>query len=151
MFGRGPFQCNDFVQQPVELCQLHRAELLFHPRVVGLHGARQPLDEFHPACRRFDHRAALVLRVARAPDQPVAFHARQNTGQARPEDERFARDAARLHRAVLAQHAQHAPLLVRQAVAAQAGPRVRHDGFARLQQQAREVAVLESGGHGAAN
>ena len=56
---------------------------------------------------------------------------------------------ARLQRAMLAQHAQHAPLLVRQAVAAQAGPRVGHDGFARLQQQARQVAVLE-GGHGAA-
>jgi hypothetical protein len=28
---------------------------------------------------------------------------------------------------------------------------VRHDGFARLQQQARQVAVLEGGGHGRAN
>ena len=40
----------------------------------------------------------------------------------------------------------------RQAVAAQARPRVRHDGLARLQQQARQVAMLESGGsHGLGN
>ena len=75
----------------------------------------------------------------------VALHAREHAGQAGAEDEGLARDAAGFDHAVLAEHAQHAPLLVAQAMFAQAGPRVGHDGFARLQQQTREVAVGEGG------
>ena len=49
---------------------------------------------------------------------------------------------------VFAQHPQHPPLLVRQAVRAQAGAGVAHDRFACLQEQARQVAVDERGvGH----
>eukprot|EP01136_Pigoraptor_vietnamica_P026292 Opistho-1_new@81183 len=44
------------------------------------------------------------------------------------------------------EHAQHAPLLVRQTVLAQAGPGVQHHGLARFEQQARQVAVDEGGG-----
>ena len=151
MLGRFAFERNDFVQQPVQLRQFRGAEPLFHPGVMRFHRARQPLDQLRALGRRLDDGAALVVRVARAAHQAVTLHAREHAGQARAEDEGFARDAARLHRAVLAQHAQHAPLLVREAVAAQAGPGVRHDGLARLQQEAREVAVLEGGSHGAAN
>ena len=81
--------------------------------------------------------------IAAARDEPVALHAREHAGEAGPEDEGLARHAAGFDRAVLAEHPQHAPLLVGQRMLAQAGPRVRHDGFARLQQQARQVAVDE--------
>ncbi|MCY1384912.1 hypothetical protein D9M69_732210 [compost metagenome] len=43
------------------------------------------------------------------------------------------------------QHAQHAPLLVGQAVLAQAGPGVLHHGLARFEQQAWQVAVDKRG------
>jgi hypothetical protein len=46
---------------------------------------------------------------------------------------------------MLAQHAQHAPLLVRQPMLAQARTGVGHDGFTRLQQQARQIAVGKGG------
>jgi mevalonate kinase len=49
---------------------------------------------------------------------------------------------------VLAQHTQHPPLLVRQAVLAQARAGVLHHGLARLQQQARQVAVGKGRGGG---
>jgi hypothetical protein len=58
------------------------------------------------------------------------------------------RHAAGVDRAVLAQHAQHAPLLVGQRVLAQAGPGVGHHGFACLQQKARQVAMSECGAQG---
>ena len=149
MFRGRAFQRNDFVEQFVQLRQFCRAELLLHPRIVHLHGARKLVHQLRALRRRFDDGTALVLRVALAADQAVALHAREHTGEARAEDERLARDAAGFHRALLAQHAQHTPLLVRQAVAAQAGPRVRHHRLARLQQQARKVAMLETCGHGA--
>jgi hypothetical protein len=47
---------------------------------------------------------------------------------------------------MFAQHPQHAPLLVGQTVLTQAGPGMAHDRFARLQEQARQVAVDEWGG-----
>jgi hypothetical protein len=47
---------------------------------------------------------------------------------------------------VLTQYPQHPPLLVGQAMRSQAGPGVTHDRFARLQEQARQVAVDEWGG-----
>lgn len=152
MFGRSAFQGNHFVEQPIELAELGLAELLLHPGVVRFDGVREALDELQSLRRRLDCRATLVVGIALAADQAVALHAREHAGEAGPEDEGFARDTAGFHRAVLAEHAQHAPLLVRQAMAAQAGPRVRHHGLARLQQQAGQVAVLErGGGHGAAN
>ena len=82
----------------------------------------------------------------------VALHAREHTTEAGPEQKGLARDAPGLDAAglarVFAQHAQHAPLLVAQAVLAQAGAGVLHHGLARLQQQARQVAVGEGGtGH----
>ena len=151
MFGGRAFQRDDFVEQAIQLRELGRAELLLHPRVVRLDGVRQLLDELESLGRRFDDGAALVFGITRAANEPVAFHAREHAREAGPEDEGLTRDAAGFHRAVLAQHAQHAPLLVGQAVAAQARARVRHDGLARLQQQAGQVAVLERGGsHGRA-
>ena len=115
-------------------------------------GMREFFDELAPPGRGFNDSASLILWVALAAHEAVALHARKHARKARPEDERFARDTACLHGAVFAQHAQHAPLLVRQAVAAQAGARVRHDGLARLQQEARQIAMRESGGgHGEAN
>jgi hypothetical protein len=59
-----------------------------------------------------------------AGDEVVALHAREHAGEAGPEDEGLARHPAGVDRAVLAQHAQHAPLLVGQRVLAQAGPGV---------------------------
>jgi len=144
MFGRGAFERNHFVEQRVYLRKLRLAELLLHPRVVRFDGARQLVDELQSFGGGFHHRAALVGRVALAAHEPVALHARQHAREAGAEDVRLAPDAARLDHAVFPQHAQHAPLLVRQAVAAQARARVRHDGLARLQKQARQVAVLES-------
>jgi hypothetical protein len=44
------------------------------------------------------------------------------------------------------QNPQHPPLLVRQAVLAQARAGVGHDSFSRLQQQARQIAVDEGRG-----
>ena len=147
MFGRGAFERNHFVEKPVELRELLLAQLAFHPRVVRFNGARKPFDELRALGGGRHDGAALVFRIALAADEPIAFHPCQHAREARAEDERFARDASCFYRAVFAEHTQHAPLLVRQAVAAQAGARVRHHGFARLQQQAREVAVAE-GGHG---
>ena len=47
------------------------------------------------------------------------------------------------------QLAQNAPLLLRQPVAAQQRAELRHQGIACAQQQVREVAVAQVGGHGA--
>jgi len=152
MFRGCAFQRNDFVQQLVELRQFCRAELLLHPGVVRLDGLRKPPDQLHAPGRRLHDGAALVFGVAFAAHEAVALHAGEHAGEAGAEDEGLASDAARLHGAVLAQYAQHAPLLVRQAVAAQARPGVGHDGLARLQEEARQVAVLERGSsHDAAN
>ena len=146
------FERDHCVEEAIELAELGLAQFALHPRVVRFDGVRQLLDELAPLGGGFDDGAALVLRVALAAHEPVTLHAREHARQARPQDEGLARDAAGFHRAVFAQHAQNAPLLVRQAVTAQAGPRVRHHGLARLQQQARQIAVREGGGgHGEAN
>ena len=150
MFRGCAFQRNDLVQQLVQLRELGLAELPLHPRVMRFDGVRQLFDQLQSFRGGLDDGAALVGRVALAAHEPVALHACQHAGEAGAEDVGLAPDAAGFHRAVLAEHTQHAPLLVRQAVAAQAGARVRHDGLARLQQQSRQVAVLERGGsHGA--
>jgi hypothetical protein len=87
------------------------------------------------------HGATGVLRAARAFNQAIALHAREHAGQAGSEQIGFAGDAASFCACqvmgMLTQHPQHTPLLVRQAMLAQAWTRVSHDGFACLQQQAR--------------
>ena len=82
-----------------------------------------------------DNRAALVRRVFLAGDQTIALHAGQHACQARAQQEGFFGDTAGLQRLAAAQHAQHPPLLVRQAMRAQKRPRVSHDGFPCLQKQ----------------
>jgi hypothetical protein len=49
---------------------------------------------------------------------------------------------------MLSQNAQHTPLLVRQAMLAQARSRVGHDGLACFEQQAGQVSMDKSGGCG---
>ena len=105
---------------------------------------------FNPCAGGAHHGAACVLRAARAADQPVALHAREHAGEARAKQQRLARHTAGFHTrrvaGVFSQHAQHAPLLVRQAVLAQAGPGVQHHRLARFKQEAGQVAVDERGG-----
>ena len=91
----------------------------------------------------FHHRAALVGSIAPAPDQAVALHAVQYPGETGAQNEGLPRHPPGLNHAMFAQHAQHPPLLVAQAVFAQAWPGVRHHRLTCLQQQARQVTVDE--------
>jgi hypothetical protein len=79
-------------------------------------------------------------------DQTVTLHPGEHTRQAGSEQKRLFSYSAGFHSAVvgvLTQYPQHPPLLVGQAMRSQAGPGVTHDRFARLQEQARQVAVDE--------
>jgi hypothetical protein len=141
-------QFNQIVQQRIKLREFFCTDGLFQPVVVRFNRVRQPLHQLQALGRGLDHRAALVLWVTLACNQAVAFHACQHASQAGAKDARLTRNPPSLHAAMLAQHPQHPPLRIRQAVDAQARAVMRHHGFTGLQQQAGKVAVGEGLGHG---
>ena len=94
--------------------------------------------------------AALVLGHALALHQAHLLHARQHARGAGAEQLAALADLPRLQRRFVEQRAQHAPLLLGQAMLVEDGAEVRHHAFARAQQQQRQVATARGVGHGGA-
>ncbi len=96
-----------------------------------------------PRGREGHQHPSLVARHARALDEPVALHPRQDARQARRDDLARARELVLLGPALFAEHPQDPPLLLRQPEVADDRPEEGEQGLERLPDEARQVGMLE--------
>ena len=87
--------------------------------------------------------APLIVRQSPAGHEAQLFHAREHSGHAGARDAAQLDDLPGLERWHLVEHAHDAPLLLGDAVGVQERTEVREDTLARLQQQQRQIAMMQ--------
>lgn len=122
------------VEQFQQLRELFLAEPLLDALVVLLHVAAHGDEALLALFRQVHVDPPLVLGRLPAPDDAVALQARQHAGHARAQDAGLVGQLVALHLALLAQDADHPPLLLGETVLVEGGAEETHRGFASLQQ-----------------